>query len=216
MGNNSKNIIKIPVNGEDVLKAIKAAGYSIRSISEKIGFGDKTLRTYLKRNEMPVLMLNAIEKVVGDSVFFPGYKFTEQGDSMGRQILNDVSGMSVNDTTNSLTTRIILGREEHPIDEKDDKVNHSFADRDSYGLPVVPYPSKNKDDKVNHPNHYTFGSIEVINYIRDKMTPDEFQGYCMGNILKYISRHKHKNGVEDLKKAQVYLGWLIESEEGAE
>ena len=71
------------------------------------------------------------------------------------------------------------------------------------------------EDKVNHPNHYTFGSIEVIDYIRDKMTPDEFQGHCMGNILKYISRHKHKNGVEDLKKAQVYLGWLIESEEGA-
>ena len=71
------------------------------------------------------------------------------------------------------------------------------------------------NDLVNHPNHYTFGSIEVIDYIRDKMTPDEFQGYCMGNILKYISRHKHKAGVEDLKKAQVYLGWLIESEEGA-
>lgn len=71
-----------------------------------------------------------------------------------------------------------------------------------------------EDDKVNHPSHYTFGEIEVIDYIRDKMTPDEFQGYCMGNILKYVSRHKHKAGVEDLKKAQVYLGWLIESEEG--
>ena len=70
-------------------------------------------------------------------------------------------------------------------------------------------------DKVNHPSHYTFGNIEVIDYIRDKMTPDEFQGYCMGNILKYVSRHKHKAGVEDLKKAQVYLGWLIESEEAA-
>ena len=78
-----------------------------------------------------------------------------------------------------------------------------------------PRQEEKTEDKVNHPNHYTFGSIEVIDYIRDKMTPDEFQGYCMGNILKYISRHKHKNGVEDLKKAQVYLGWLIESEEGA-
>ena len=76
-----------------------------------------------------------------------------------------------------------------------------------------PLTEEKTDDKVNHPNHYTFGSIEVIDYIRDKMTPDEFQGYCMGNILKYISRHKHKAGVEDLKKAQVYLGWLIESEE---
>lgn len=72
------------------------------------------------------------------------------------------------------------------------------------------------NDNVSHPSHYTFGSIEVIDYIRDKMTPDEFQGYCMGNILKYVSRHKHKNGVEDLKKAQVYLDWLIESEEKVE
>ena len=69
------------------------------------------------------------------------------------------------------------------------------------------------NDNVNRPSHYTFGSIEVIDYIRDKMTPEEFQGFCMGNVLKYVSRHKHKNGIEDLKKAQVYLGWLIESEE---
>ena len=68
------------------------------------------------------------------------------------------------------------------------------------------------NDPVNHPNHYTFGSIEVIDYIRDKMTPEEFQGYCMGNVLKYVSRHKHKNGIEDLNKAMVYLQWLIESE----
>lgn len=158
MANNGKNIIKISINGEYILKAIKAAGYSIRSISKEIGFGDRTLRTYLKRNEMPVLMLNAIEKAVGDCIFFPGYKFTETSEDCAIDV---------------------------------------------------------KDDKVNHPSHYTFGAIEVIDYIRDKMTPDEFQGYCMGNILKYISRHKHKAGIEDLKKAQVYLGWLIESEEAA-
>lgn len=80
-------------------------------------------------------------------------------------------------------------------------------------LTVTPEGQVKTTDAVNHPGHYTFGSIEVIDYIRDKLTPDEFQGYCMGNVLKYVSRHKHKNGVEDLKKAQVYLGWLIESEE---
>lgn len=66
-------------------------------------------------------------------------------------------------------------------------------------------------DNVNHPSHYTFGDIEVIDYIRDKLTPEEFQGYCQGNVLKYVSRWRHKAGVEDLKKAQVYLGWMIES-----
>jgi hypothetical protein len=35
-------------------------------------------------------------------------------------------------------------------------------------------------------------------------------GWCEGNIIKYVSRHKEKNGVEDLKKAQHYLEKLIE------
>lgn len=66
-------------------------------------------------------------------------------------------------------------------------------------------------DRVNHPNHYTFGEIEVIEYIRDKLTAEEFQGYCEGNVLKYVSRWRHKGGLEDLQKAQVYLGWMIDS-----
>lgn len=64
-------------------------------------------------------------------------------------------------------------------------------------------------DNVNHPNHYCFGKIEVIDYIRDKLTAEEFQGYCIGNVMKYISRWRHKGGVEDLQKAGVYLGWAI-------
>ena len=73
-----------------------------------------------------------------------------------------------------------------------------------------------KNDAVNHPNHYTQGGIETIDYIRAKMTPEAFQGYCMGNVMKYTSRYNHKNGLEDLKKAQVYLKWAIESMEGGQ
>lgn len=32
-------------------------------------------------------------------------------------------------------------------------------------------------------------------------------------MIKYILRYKRKGGVQDLKKAQVYLNWLIEEEE---
>ena len=70
-----------------------------------------------------------------------------------------------------------------------------------------------ENDKVNHPSHYTFGDIEVIDYIRDKLNPIEFQGYCIGNVMKYISRWRHKGGAEDLSKAEVYLKWAIESAE---
>lgn len=37
-----------------------------------------------------------------------------QGDFTAREVLADLAGMSVNDTTNQLTTRIIFGKEKHP------------------------------------------------------------------------------------------------------
>ena len=37
-----------------------------------------------------------------------------KGDFIARKILADLAGMTVNDTTNSLTTRIIFGKERHP------------------------------------------------------------------------------------------------------
>lgn len=67
------------------------------------------------------------------------------------------------------------------------------------------------NDNVNHPNHYTQGGIECIAAIKASMTPTEFQGYCKGNCMKYIWRWRDKGGVEDLKKAEVYLTWMIES-----
>lgn len=69
------------------------------------------------------------------------------------------------------------------------------------------------DDTVNHPSHYTSGGIECIEAIKASMTADGFADYCKGNIIKYIWRWRSKGGVEDLKKARVYLDWLIESVE---
>lgn len=74
------------------------------------------------------------------------------------------------------------------------------------------YEQEEKTDNVNKPAHY-LGNIEVIDYIRDKLTPEQIEGYYLGNVIKYISRYQKKNGVEDLKKAQVYLGWLIKLKE---
>lgn len=76
--------------------------------------------------------------------------------------------------------------------------------------------SPTNTDAVNHPNHYCQGGIECIKAIEASMTPEEFQGYCKGNVMKYIWRFREKNGLEDLKKAQVYLGWMIESKEKQE
>ena len=42
------------------------------------------------------------------------YSKDRQADFVAREILADLAGMTVNDTTNSLTTRIIFGKEKHP------------------------------------------------------------------------------------------------------
>ncbi|MBK3695715.1 DUF3310 domain-containing protein [Listeria monocytogenes] len=64
------------------------------------------------------------------------------------------------------------------------------------------------NDKVNNPAHYTAGGIETLDYIKAKVS--DYPSYAIGNILKYVSRYEHKNGIEDLKKAQFYLNDLIE------
>lgn len=65
------------------------------------------------------------------------------------------------------------------------------------------------NDNINHPEHYTSGSVECIVAIKASMSSEEFQGYLKGNIMKYLWRYEKKNGIEDLKKAQVYLDWMI-------
>lgn len=74
---------------------------------------------------------------------------------------------------------------------------------------VLAQQENKKYDNVNHPSHYTQGTFETIEIIKDILTPEEFKGYIKGNIMKYVSREAYKNGVEDLKKAQWYLNYLI-------
>jgi len=63
---------------------------------------------------------------------------------------------------------------------------------------------------IEHPSHYTQGGIECIEAIRASMTKEAFLGYLKGNIQKYLWRYENKGGSVDLKKAEVYLRWLIE------
>lgn len=71
--------------------------------------------------------------------------------------------------------------------------------------------NKNKDN-VNHPDHYKQGGIETIDYI-ESLGQDVREGFCIGNVIKYVSRYKKKNGLEDLKKAKWYLERIISSME---
>ncbi len=68
-----------------------------------------------------------------------------------------------------------------------------------------------KSDSVNSPKHYNMGGVECIEAIKASMTTLEFQGYCKGNLMKYVWRYNYKmKPLEDLQKASVYLNKLIE------
>ena len=52
------------------------------------------------------------------------------------------------------------------------------------------------------PSHYTDLKISPLEYI--EANEPEFS-WCVANVIKYVSRYKRKNGLEDLKKARWYL-----------
>ena len=69
-----------------------------------------------------------------------------------------------------------------------------------------------KEDMINHPSHYTQGEIEcieAIKYINNKLHTEGYEGYCLGNFIKYIWRCNYKNGWEDINKAIFYLNELL-------
>jgi hypothetical protein len=63
-------------------------------------------------------------------------------------------------------------------------------------------------NETEQPAHYASGSIECIDAIRAALTPEEFRGFCKGNVLKYVWRERLKGGATDLQKAEKYLQFL--------
>ena len=64
-----------------------------------------------------------------------------------------------------------------------------------------------RPDMVNSPPHYTKGGIETIDYIKAKLSPEEYRGYLRGNLLKYASRLGDKDS-DDAGKAAWYADRL--------
>jgi len=66
----------------------------------------------------------------------------------------------------------------------------------------------NRFGEIN-PEYYQTGGIQPIEYIEAK---GFLPGMCAGNVIKYVSRYKNKNGIEDLKKAVWNLNCLLDYE----
>lgn len=129
-----------------------------------------------------------------------------QGDWKARQILADIAGMSVNDTTNSLTTRIIFGKEKHP------KLNYRYLGGEPGDEWIFPEEAK----KLGCDPEYTIfnqrGQPIFPNYVFD-MGVSTYRGFTVGeggfawstvgthlnvSLLDIASQHPHSMKAEEL------------------
>ena len=87
------------------------------------------------------------------------------------------------------------------------------------GLPITMELTPEEEQELEHMlttsalnkqvggSHYRDKGIQPIIYIHANEL-----GFCEGNVVKYVTRWRDKNGVADLKKAIHYLELLIELE----
>lgn len=112
-----------------------------------------------------------------------------KSDFLARQILADVANMSVNDTTNSLTTRIIFGKNRKP------------QDRFNY---------RNMGEKTKETDHVTITEDGTIfaNYGDEEYTLFDEEGRPI------FPGYKYENGVSKYRGEEVGEGGYVYSEPG--
>ena len=57
-------------------------------------------------------------------------------------------------------------------------------------------------------DHHVKLAIQPVQYITENNLT-----YLQGNVIKYVTRYKDKNGLQDLQKAKHYIDMLIELED---
>jgi len=66
-----------------------------------------------------------------------------------------------------------------------------------------------RDDKSEY---YDAGGIEVLDIVKAKLDTVQYQGYLLGNALKYLLRSNFKqDSKRDIEKASNYLTFLLET-----
>lgn len=93
------------------------------------------------------------------------------------------------------------GREERQWIELEDKLKK--CQNDKYVRPTFE-EEYIRERKQEGGSHYQI-PIQPIDYIVKNDIP-----YREANVIKYVTRHKKKNGAEDIRKAMHYLEMLLE------
>jgi len=90
-------------------------------------------------------------------------------------------------------------------------MKRKLSEEDTLKKGSYEYEYSKASDKQIGGDHYKDVAISSIDYItKNKLN------FCEGNIIKYISRHRRKNGAEDIKKAIHYAELILELDYGKE
>jgi hypothetical protein len=99
-----------------------------------------------------------------------------------------------------------------------EKVIQSFERVEKPSITLEDYARMEAEhEAITSPAHYKVcEGLDVVDMIRAVLTPEQFSGYCLGNVIKYRMRagKKTMSPMEDLGKAHVYETWLAEMEGG--
>jgi hypothetical protein len=116
-----------------------------------------------------------------------------------------------------LTTKIPTAKEHHePKTYGTDNVEHeavavtTIIKESAVKESLTTEPATNKTSALytqEGGDHYKLMKIQPVEYILANNI-----GFAEGSIIKYVSRWKNKNGIQDLKKARHFLDILIEQE----
>lgn len=107
--------------------------------------------------------------------------------------------------------KLFLKEDHRWITTKGDMCNTCYKRITSNVIRGLDKESDNKE--LESPSYYKEGGIQPIEYMKMKMSQEMYEGFLLGNVIKYVSRYKGKNGLEDLRKARWYLSQLIFEEE---
>ena len=100
-------------------------------------------------------------------------------------------------------------RREAALDEmtRDAEELDLYDDEIVYNLNIEAEKEKARDKMIGG-EHYRQGGIQPIEYIHANSL-----SFCEGNVVKYITRWRHKDGLKDLEKAKHYIELLMELED---
>ena len=64
------------------------------------------------------------------------------------------------------------------------------------------------------PSYYTELGYQPVELIRAALTNEQYEGWLLGQIMRYAVRQGRKEGTDDAAKARHYEQWLIELRAG--